>query len=130
MTRQGRQRGQSLAELALVLPLLLALFVGIADLGRAFYTIITLENAAREAVRYRAAFPDNKGIAEARAIAEAANAGISPVTVYWNPDQSTAGQPVGVMVEYDLQMITGSFLGFGSVTLTGPAEMMVLAGGS
>ncbi len=49
-----RQRGQSLAEFALLLPLLMTILVGTLDLGRAFYTYVSLTNAAREAARYAA----------------------------------------------------------------------------
>ena len=45
-----RQRGQSLVELALVTPLILLLFAGAGDLGRAFYGFIAIENAVKEGV--------------------------------------------------------------------------------
>lgn len=45
----GDARGQSLVEFGLVLPLLLVLLLGIADLGRVFASAITLEAAARNA---------------------------------------------------------------------------------
>lgn len=41
--------GQSLTEFALVIPILVILFVGIADFGRVFQTSITLEAATRDA---------------------------------------------------------------------------------
>ena len=44
----GRGRGQSLIEFALLLPVLLLLVAGAIDLGRAFYSQITITNAARE----------------------------------------------------------------------------------
>ena len=40
-------RGQSLVEFALLLPLLLVLFLGVADFGRIFQAGITMESAAR-----------------------------------------------------------------------------------
>ena len=48
--RRTRHRpfGQSLVELALVLPVLMLLFAGALDLGRVFYSEITIENAAKE----------------------------------------------------------------------------------
>lgn len=46
-TEVGRQRGQSLVEFALVLPVLLVLLLGIADFGRVFAAGIILEAAAR-----------------------------------------------------------------------------------
>jgi hypothetical protein len=42
-------RGQSFVEFALVLPLLLVLFLGIADFGRVFQAGIVIEGAARNA---------------------------------------------------------------------------------
>lgn len=44
----ARSRGQSLVELALILPVLLLLALAALDLGRLFYAQITLTNAARE----------------------------------------------------------------------------------
>lgn len=56
-------RGQSMVEFMLVLPLLLILFLGIADFGRVFAAGITLEAAARNAAEivaeeYRRTPPD------------------------------------------------------------------------
>lgn len=44
-------RGQTLVEFALVVPLFILLLVGLFDIGRAVYTHSTLNNAAREAGR-------------------------------------------------------------------------------
>ncbi len=48
----GRRRGQTLAEFALTLPILLMLTFGIIEFGRLFQSWVTLQNAAREAARY------------------------------------------------------------------------------
>jgi TadE-like protein len=45
----GGSRGQSLVEFALVIPILLMLFVAIADFGRVFVAGVTLEAATRDA---------------------------------------------------------------------------------
>lgn len=45
---RARTRGQSLVELALILPVLLLLFASALDLGRLFYSQITISNAAKE----------------------------------------------------------------------------------
>jgi Flp pilus assembly protein TadG len=50
----SKQLGQNMAELALLLPLLLTLVLGTLDIGRSFYTYVSLTNAAREAARYGA----------------------------------------------------------------------------
>lgn len=44
--------GQALVELALVAPMLLVLFAGAGDLGRAFYGYVAIENATKEGVLY------------------------------------------------------------------------------
>jgi hypothetical protein len=44
---QDQPRGQSLAEFALILPLLLVILLGVADLGRVFQSAITAEAAVR-----------------------------------------------------------------------------------
>ena len=52
MSGGHKRRGQSLVEFALVLPLLVLIVFGVLDLGRAFYALITITNAAREGARY------------------------------------------------------------------------------
>lgn len=47
-SRRGRSRGQALVELALILPLMVILLAAALDLGRLFYSGITVTNAARE----------------------------------------------------------------------------------
>lgn len=58
--RQSRsQRGQSLAELAVLLPLLLIIVLGNIDLGRVFFAYISVTNAARNGARFAAAGPES-----------------------------------------------------------------------
>src|SRR2546428_2780973 len=45
------RRGQAIVETALLLPILMLLVMGSADLGRVFYYSIAVTNAAREAAR-------------------------------------------------------------------------------
>src|SRR5438128_4305291 len=45
------RRGQAIVETALLLPILMLLVMGTADLGRVFYYAIAVTNAAREAAR-------------------------------------------------------------------------------
>jgi hypothetical protein len=52
------QRGQSLVELAIVLPVLLLLTVGAIDLGRAYFGAINLENAVKEGAFWGARQPE------------------------------------------------------------------------
>lgn len=52
-----RDRGQSLVEFALVVPILLLLFAMAVDLGRLFYAYVAVENAAKEGAAYGATNP-------------------------------------------------------------------------
>ena len=54
---QGRARGQSLPELALVLPVVLMIVLVALDFGRLFLGWVTLNNAARVAANYGAITP-------------------------------------------------------------------------
>src|SRR5262245_28137514 len=49
---QMRRKGQTLAEFALTLPILLILLFGIIEFGRIFQAWVTLQNSARAAARY------------------------------------------------------------------------------
>ena len=46
------ERGSSIVELAIVFPILLLLFVGVAELGRLFYTYTTLTKATKMGARF------------------------------------------------------------------------------
>jgi hypothetical protein len=51
MDRDQRQRGQGLVEFSLILPILLALLVGVAELGLIFGKVSSLGYASREGAR-------------------------------------------------------------------------------
>lgn len=54
-----RELGQDLVEMALLLPLLLALTFGIIDFGRVIFSYSTIANAAREGARFAVTDPTN-----------------------------------------------------------------------
>lgn len=58
------ENGQSLVELALALPLLLVIVLGLGDLGRAFYYSSVIANAAREGASYASAHASTATAAE------------------------------------------------------------------
>ncbi len=51
-THVRRRKGQTLAEFAITLPILLILVFGVIEFGRVFQAWVTLQNAARTAARY------------------------------------------------------------------------------
>jgi Flp pilus assembly protein TadG len=53
--RNSRQRGATLVEQALILPVLLAIFFGVIDMSRALYTYSFVSYIARDAARYASA---------------------------------------------------------------------------
>lgn len=53
----GRSRGQSLVELALILPIFLLLIAGAVDLGRLFYSYVAIANASKEGALFGASNP-------------------------------------------------------------------------
>jgi Flp pilus assembly protein TadG len=53
-SRRGAQRGQGIAEFALVFPIIVLLLVAVFDMGRAVYAYTTITNAARQGARVAA----------------------------------------------------------------------------
>ena len=60
------ERGQSLAEMALMMSFLLILLVGVVDLGRGFFVYLALRDAAQEGALYGSTDPTNNADIEAR----------------------------------------------------------------
>ena len=56
-TDKARWRGQSLVELAIMLPLISLILVGTVDLGRAFFYYVRLTNAVREGALFGIQYP-------------------------------------------------------------------------
>ena len=52
--RRRPSAGQSVAEFAIILPVILLLLIGIADLGRLYTSVVAVESAAREAADFGA----------------------------------------------------------------------------
>jgi Flp pilus assembly protein TadG len=111
--------GQSLVEIALALPLLLLILVGLADLGRAFYYTTAVASAARQGASYVAstASPDPSTLTtkacRATGFDPAGNCGAAlqatNVTNTTGCDGAgpSASGTVAVQVTYDLHLISG-----------------------
>jgi len=59
MFRKSKSRAQSMVELALVLPILLLVVLGLIEFGRALFIYTVVSNAAREGVRAGLVDPDD-----------------------------------------------------------------------
>ncbi|HEX2947182.1 MAG TPA: TadE/TadG family type IV pilus assembly protein [Clostridia bacterium] len=102
------QKGQSLVETALMLPVILLLLLGIIDFGLLFNNYMVVSNASREGARTAAI-----GSTDAQITAAAGNAAASldpaKLTITITPDEATgraSGTPVTVTVKYQYSMIT------------------------
>jgi len=138
-----RQRGQGIVEFLLVLPLLLIVAVGVLDLGRIFFGLITVSNASREGARYLSFNPkdisnpsgpfyDTKQAAVDEAVGSIISltpanvtAMCSPTTTDLNGDQTCATSSMGtVTVNYQINLIAGWVLP-SPITLTRSTRMVV-----
>lgn len=130
------ERGQSLTEFALVLPLLLAVVIGIFEFGRAWNVYQVLTNAAREGAR-RAVVPTTANEDEVRTVIDSylGNAALDEALTEVDIDgfRAGTGTPVTVQVSYQYEFeFLGPIVGFlgdgggslpGSITLSTTAVM-------
>ena len=124
-----------MVELALMLPMLLTLMLGVVDLGMGFRTYITLTNAAREGARWMTIHPSDPSGALARVTVEADRAGLSNtgsptggIQVVFTPNQSTyiAGQDVTVTIRHDYPLMFGLITALPNVPFRTETTMVVL----
>lgn len=131
-----KEQGQDLVELALILPLLLALVLGVLDSGRLFGAYIDLKNVSREGARYATLHASEASLAAVQsiAVAEAAASGLtglgpSDITVVpGDPGLWRDGTPVSVSVRYPFQFLTSIPLGGPSIDLQATTVMAVVSG--
>lgn len=142
--RRSRSRGQSIVELALILPVLMLLVASTLDLGRMFYSQITITNAAREGA-YEAAYNPASFQANSvchattnrvmcRVLSEAKGSFVvvqkADVSVACSPSCGKAiGNTVTVTVLGHFNLLTplmAPFLGGSNVTLTSTATAQVI----
>ena len=113
----GANRGQSLVEFALVLPMFLLLLIGVTEFGRAWMTRNILTGASREAVRI-AAVQGNTVSALSRANDILASAGITGASVSIADDGAAYGT-CSVTVSYAFPVSIAGFLpGLGGTNFT------------
>jgi Flp pilus assembly protein TadG len=102
------KKGQSLVEVALLMPLLVLIIAGIIDLGRAYMTMVALNDAAAEGATYASIHPSQT----AQIIARTAESSSALVTL--DPDLVTidyapppmSGRPITVTVGCEYQLMT------------------------
>jgi len=110
--RNGRQTGQSLTELAIVLPLFLVVTFGIIDASRLIYAYNAVSLSAREGVRWAVVRGATSGrpasAADVSNFVRSMSAGVPvDVSVSWDPPgNNQPGSAVVVTVQNDFATIT------------------------
>ena len=134
--RLRSERGAELIEMALVLPVLLLVLMGIVEFGFMFMRFVVLTNAANEGARVAILPSYGAGDAEARAIAFAEQGGVPTGTVaaVMTPNipltegaRCATGRRVTVTHAYQFSYLNPIVSMFGptlsTITLTGRATM-------
>lgn len=99
-------RGQSLVEMALVLPILIIILFGILEFGRIFHSYLVITHAAREGARFGVI---SKNVDQIKQKVQDVSAGINLELddIEVNPSESISpGVPLTVSVEYDVELFT------------------------
>ena len=124
--RRGRSAGQSLVEMALILPTITLILMGVIDLGRVFYTYEALANAAREGARYCALHPGDTSGTKSQIAGELDTLVVADTSSTQCPD-TAKGNPVTVSIQATftpitplIRTITGE-----SMTITASSTMVV-----
>ena len=102
---RAAQRGQAVIEMALVLPLLLVLALGIVDFGRVYASYVSLAGAAGEAARYCARHPGDTPGTRARVTGALVGRG-SPHLLETDCPAAAAGEAVTVTVVMTFTPVT------------------------
>lgn len=103
--KRSGQRGQSLVEFALVMPLFVFILLAVIDFGLALHASVEVANAAREGARKGAVrAPESEIIQRVYDTAGSLNADQLSVTV--TNAQGNAGESVVVEVHYTYELIT------------------------
>lgn len=101
-----REEGQAMVEMALVLPILLLLLLGIVEFGRVFNAFISVAHVSREAARAAAlgsSDPEITALALDRA--EGLEKDRLVIQVTPEPSQRARGTGVEVEVDYSVPLI-------------------------
>ena len=124
LTACGNERGNSVIEFALILPILLLIVFGITEFGRAIMVTNMLNSASREGARLAAVTPINDTTTvRARVIEVLATSNITPKDI--SIEYSSSTNSVKVSVSTDFEVLSAKVLGTfaGIIELKGTTVM-------
>lgn len=99
------KKGQSLVELAIVLPVILVIIGGIFDFGRIFNAYLVISNGAREGARMAITGSTNNEITNI-INQNTSTLESSQITITINPSTNRiSGQSVSVQIDYDVDLV-------------------------
>lgn len=138
LERDSSSKGQSLLELALLLPVLVLILSAALDLARVYDAYLSITNASREGARYAAAHPkvtDTPGVVNA-INRELTNTGITGVTssvgcfTYSSNstiscDVADSGDRIKVTVGFRFNFIAFLIIGLDSVPISASTTMAI-----
>jgi Flp pilus assembly protein TadG len=133
MFRKSDQKGQSMVEVAIAMPLLILIVAGILDLGRAYFTFVTISDAAAEGAAYAALHPTETTQIIERA-SDASN-GLVQLEYDMISIQSgavTPGNAITVTVEFEYELLTPiirEFVPGDSIKLKSTVSQSIMSGG-
>jgi hypothetical protein len=120
-----KERGQDLAEYALILPIFLLVVMSIFDMGRAVYYYSALQNSVREGARYGIIYPDDITGIEDVVRQKAVGLDMSDLSIFTSyPTEKT----IQVRATFRFQLVTpiiGALFGSNELTFSGQATMHV-----
>jgi Flp pilus assembly protein TadG len=126
MKRVRSEHRQGLVELALLVPLLLVIAMGVIDLGRVYFAHVAITNAAREAAYYTSLEPTASD-ASVQAVVDAEldgqlDGGARVISV---SDDRASGAQLTVTLQHDFEAITTSILGQRTFPVRATAAMVI-----
>jgi Flp pilus assembly protein TadG len=134
MKHLRKEKGQSLLELALILPVLLIILAGVLDLGRLYYAYVAVTDAAAEGAAYAALHPEEDKRDEVYKRVQEASQGlvqIDPSLVEVDCPAVASGAPITVTVSYSFTVATpviNAIVPNGVLRLRAVANEAILAG--
>ncbi len=100
------EKGQSMVELALVLPMILLLLMGIVEFGRLFHTYLVITQGSREGARLAVVGEsDQQIIAKIEQVTASLNVEKLSIQISPGANERIRGVSVQVSVSYELDLI-------------------------